>query len=84
MNTMPYFMLLLVPLQTQNTTERITVFGQFCMLIPKYCLAKVCAELNKEGIKIAARAFSIWSHIVSMIYCHMAHCISLNDISLFF
>ena len=66
--------------QTQNTTERITVFGQFCKLIPKYSLAKVCAELNKEGIKIAARAFSIWSHIVSMIYCHMAHCISLNDI----
>ena len=43
-------------------------------------LANVCAELNKEGIKIAARAFSVWSHIVSMIYCHMAHCISLNDI----
>ena len=40
----------------------------------------MCAELNKEGIKIAARAFSVWSHIVSMIYCHMAHCISLNDI----
>ena len=64
----------------QNTTVRITVFGQFCKLIPKYSLAKVCAELNKEGIKIAARAFSVWSHIVSMIYCHMAHCISLNDI----
>ena len=66
--------------QTQNTTERLTVLGQFCKLIPKYCLAKVCAELNKDGIKIATRAFSIWSHIVSMIYCHMAHCISLNDI----
>ncbi len=66
--------------QNQNTTERLTVLGQFCKLIPKYCLANVCAELNKEGIKIAARAFSVWSHIVSMIYCHMAHCISLNDI----
>ena len=64
----------------QNTTERLTVLGQFCKLIPKYCLANVCSELNKEGIKIAARAFSVWSHIVSMIYCHMAHCISLNDI----
>ena len=64
----------------QNTTERLTVLGQFCKLIPKYCLANVCAELNKEGIKIAAGAFSVWSHIVSMIYCHMAHCISLNDI----
>lgn len=66
--------------QNQNTTERLTVLGQFCKLIPKYSLASVCAELNKEGIQIAARAFSIWSHIVSMIYCHMAHCISLNDI----
>ena len=66
--------------QNQNTTERLTVLGQFCKLIPKYCLANVCAELNKERIKIAARAFSVWSHIVSMIYCHMAHCISLNDI----
>ena len=64
----------------QNTTERITVLGQFCKLIPKYSLANVCAELNKKRIKIAARAFSVWSHIVSMIYCHMAHCISLNDI----
>ena len=66
--------------QTQNTTERLTVLGQFCKLIPKYSLANVCAELNKEGIKIAARTLSVWSHIVSMIYCHMAHCISLNDI----
>ena len=66
--------------QPQNTKERLTVLGQFCKFIPKYSLANVCAELNKDGIKIAARAFSIWSHIVSMIYCHMAHCISLNDI----
>ncbi len=64
----------------QNTAERLTVLGQFCKLIPKYGLASVCSELNKEGIKIAVRAFSIWSHVVSMIYCHMAHCISLNDI----
>ena len=64
----------------QNTAERLTVLGQFCKLIPKYSLAGVCSELNKEGIKIAVRAFSIWSHVVSMIYCHMAHCISLNDI----
>ena len=64
----------------QNTTERLTVLGQFCKLIPKYSLASVSAELKKEGIKISARAFSVWSHIVSMIYCHMAHCISLNDI----
>ena len=66
--------------QTQNTTERLTVLGQFCKLIPKFSLTNVCSELNKEGIKVAARAFSVWSHIVSMIYCHMAHCISLNDI----
>ena len=38
------------------------------------------AELNQNGIKIAARSFSVWSHIISMIYCHMAHCISFNDI----
>jgi len=25
--------------QTQNTTERLTVLGQFCKLIPKYSLA---------------------------------------------
>ena len=64
----------------QNTTERLTVLGQFCKLIPKYSLASVSAALKKEGIKISARTFSAWSHIVSMIYCHMAHCISLNDI----
>ena len=40
--------------QNQNTTKILTVLGQFCKLIPKYCLANVCAELNKEGIKIAA------------------------------
>ena len=40
----------------------------------------MCAALDKEGIKIAPRAFSVWSHVVSMVYCHMSHCISLNDI----
>lgn len=63
-----------------NTAERLTVLGQFCKLIPKYSLGGVCSELNKEGVKIAVRAFSIWSHVVSTIYCHMAHCSSLNDI----
>lgn len=43
----------------QNTAERLTVLGQFCKLIPKYGLAGVCSELNKEGIKIVVRAFSI-------------------------
>ncbi|MGN0820936.1 MAG: DUF4372 domain-containing protein [Akkermansia sp.] len=36
--------------------------------------------MDKEGIKIAPRSFSVWSHVVSMVYCHMSHCISLNDI----
>ena len=49
-------------------------------LFLKQTLANVCAELNKEGIRIAAGAFSVWSYIVSMIYCHMAHCVGLNDI----
>lgn len=66
--------------QSQNTNARLTVFGQICKHIPRHCVAKICAELNKEGIKIAARVFSLWSHIVSMVYCHVAHCISLNDI----
>lgn len=59
----------------QNTGGSIAVFIEFCKLIPKYSLANVYAELNQNGIKIAARSFSVWSHIISMIYCHMAHVI---------
>ena len=64
----------------QNTKERITVFGQICKLIPAYLLTSVCTGLERDGIKIAARCFDVWSHVISMIYCHLAHCISLNDI----
>lgn len=52
---------------TQSTAERLTVLGQFCKLIPKHGLSKVCAAPDKEGIKIAPGAFSVWSHVVSMV-----------------
>ena len=67
----------------QNTERTLAVFIEFCKYIPIFLTSKVATALKKEnpGIKLNARTFSLWSHVVSMLYCHEAHCLSLNDVS---
>ena len=66
----------------QNTGRIISVFVELCKHIPAYLTSKAATELRNAnpGIKLNARTFSLWSHVVGMLYCHMAHCLSLNDV----
>ena len=44
-------------------------------------MPKVLLKLKDEqGVKVQARVFKAWSHIVCLLYCHFASCVSLNDI----
>lgn len=66
----------------QNTGGILSVFVEFCKHIPPYLTSKVATELKKSepDIKLNARTFTLWSHTASMLYCHLAHCLSLNDV----
>lgn len=66
---------------TSNTKGRLSVLGQICKLIPPHLVPKTLRRLAEEqGVKIQARSFSVWSHIVSLLSCHVGHCLSINDI----
>lgn len=68
-------------LHKTNTGERLSVLSQICKLVPPHVVAKTLRSLAEEHkIKIQTCVFSVWSHIVSLIYCHVAHCLSINGI----
>jgi len=52
-----------------------TVFRQVCNLIPGHTIPVLAREY-----KIDARGFSETSHVQALIYGHLAHALSLNDI----
>ena len=52
-----------------------TVFRQVCNQIPPHMIAKFGRQF-----KIDARRFSATSHVFSLLYGHVAHALSLNDI----
>ena len=67
--------------KTTTTEGRLSVLAQLCNLIPPHLVPKVLRKLKDEqGVKVQARVFKVWSHIVCLLYCHFANCVSLNDI----
>ena len=52
-----------------------TVFQQVCNLIPGHLIPVLAREYD-----IDARGFSATSHVLSLLYGHAAHALSLNDI----
>lgn len=57
------------------TRAKHTVLKQLCDLIPPGLVRELAA---KNGV--ATRAFCSWSHVVAMIYAHLTHALSLNDV----
>lgn len=57
------------------TRSKHTVLKQLCDLIPTGLVSKLAREYG-----VAARAFCSWSHVVAMIYAHLTHSLSLNDV----
>lgn len=64
-----------------NTRENVAVLPQICNLIPANLVSKAVNRVREQhGIKVCTRTFSVWSQVVSLMFCHLAHCLSLNDI----
>ena len=60
---------------SRPTRIQHTVFRQLCNLIPEHMIPVLAREF-----KIDARGFSETSHVLSLIYGHASHALSLNDI----
>jgi hypothetical protein len=54
-----------------------SIFRQLCNCIPGHLVAKL-GRATKVDQK--SRTFSVWSHVVAMLYAQCTHALSLNDI----
>jgi hypothetical protein len=57
--------------------HKFTLLKQVVGIIPAYLVSKLA---KKHGVDKKSRSFSPWSHVVSMIFAHLSHALSLNDI----
>jgi hypothetical protein len=55
--------------------SKVTILRQICQHIPGYLTAQLARQHG-----IASRSFTPWSHVVAMLYGHLAGATSLNDI----
>ena len=60
------------------TRHKFTILKQVMEKIPSYLVGKLA---HKHGCDKKSRSFSPWSHVVTMVYAHLAHSLGLNDIS---
>ena len=60
------------------TRHKFTILKQVMEKIPSYLVGKIA---RKYGCDKKSRSFSPWSHVVTMVYAHLAHSLGLNDIS---
>jgi len=57
--------------------NKFTLLKQVIENIPSYLVPKLA---RKHGVDKKSRSFSPWSHVVSMIFAHLSHALSLNDV----
>lgn len=57
--------------------HKFTLLKQVLENIPVYVVPKLA---RKHGIDKQCRTFSPWSHVVAMVFAHLSHALSLNDI----
>ena len=62
---------------TPPTRHHFILLGQLLKLIPRSMLDRAAAE---SGVAAKARTDSPWSHVGAMIFVHLAHALSLNDV----
>lgn len=57
--------------------DKFTILRQVVGIIPAYLVPKLA---TKHDVDKRCRTFSAWSHVVSMLFAHLSHALSLNDI----
>lgn len=62
----------------QPAKYKFTIFKQIVETIPAYVVPKLA---RKHDVERRCRTFSAWSHVVSMLFAHFSHALSLNDIA---
>jgi len=62
----------------QPAKHKFTIFKQIVEIIPAYLVPKLA---RKHDVERRCRTFSAWSHVVSMLFAHHSHALSLNDIA---
>jgi hypothetical protein len=58
-------------------SHQFAVLRQLCNCIPAFLVSRIARE---TGVDKKARTFSVWSHVVAMIYAQLTHAIGLNDV----
>ena len=56
----------------------ITLFAQVIQHLPKNIFRKIFAEHKSDK---HSKGFDSYSHLISMVFCQFANCVSLRDIS---
>lgn len=59
------------------TRSQFSILRQICNLIPPHLVPKLARE---SGVEDQSRTFTPWSHVVSVLYGQLTHCIGLNDL----
>jgi hypothetical protein len=62
----------------KSAKRQFSALKQVFELIPRNLVPKLAKEY---GVKQKSRAFSPWSHVVSLIFAQLSHALSLNDIA---
>ena len=62
----------------EPTRHKFNILKQVMDKIPPYLVGKLA---HKYGCDKKSRSFSPWSHVVTMVYAHLAHSLGLNDIA---
>lgn len=57
---------------------KITLFAQIIQKIPRDLIKSL---IKKHDVDKHAKGFNSWSHLVSMVFCQFADCVSLREIS---
>ncbi|MDY3851690.1 MAG: DUF4372 domain-containing protein, partial [Prevotella sp.] len=57
---------------------KITLFAQVIQQLPKELIKPLVKEHDTDK---HSKGFNTWSHLVSMIFCQFADCVSLREIS---
>jgi hypothetical protein len=59
------------------TRSKLSVLRQICNLIPNHLVPKLARE---TGVEEDARTYSPWSHVVTLLFAQLTHCLGLNDV----
>jgi hypothetical protein len=57
--------------------HKFTLLKQVVEIIPPYLVGKISRQC---GVDKKVRSYSAWSHVVAMVFAHLSHALSLNDI----